>query len=261
MSDGGEGPAGEADRYEELLAKGAAHFSDVEIGRPGQSRWYHWIVGGLIRPFLFLIRPWQRLRVVGRENLPSSGPVIIVGNHESFMDPIVVVAKFWRPMTAFAKVEHFHGRFGWFYRGMGQIPLERGAAGSTDWSLDMGASVLRLGGAVAIYPEATRVPGIVCHYFARMVTPLVQACPGAPLIPLAVTYEKRRFGRVVMIRIGEARYYEGDLATRGDEIMQELRLWTAEASGLPTTNERARDVKQRRAEAKDARDTAKVAAG
>jgi len=237
----------EVQRYEQLVVEGTARLG-VEIGRPGRSRWYHWIVGGLIRVFLLAIRPWQRIRIVGEEHIPRTGPVVLVGNHESFMDPIVVVAKVWRPVTAFAKAEHFRGRFGWFYRGMGQIPLERGAAGATEWSLAIGASILRQGGALAVYPEATRVPGIVCHYFGRLVIPLVEACPGVPLVPLAVTYEKRRFGTVAVIRVGEPRHLTGDLAARGDEIMRELRLWTSEASGLPTTNEHARDVKQRRSQ-------------
>ncbi|MEZ5143275.1 MAG: lysophospholipid acyltransferase family protein [Acidimicrobiales bacterium] len=246
---GDTGHTDEARHYEQLLDEGAAHFGEVKIGRPGRSRSYHWIVGGLIRVFLFLIRPWQRIRITGEEHIPRTGPVILVGNHESFMDPIVVVAKVWRPITAFAKAEHFWGRFGWFYRGMGQIPLERGGAGATDWSLAVGVSVLRQGGAVAIYPEATRVPGIVCHYFGRLVIPLLEGCPHVPLVPVAVTYEKRRFGKVAMIRVGEPRRYEGDVAARGDEIMRELRLWTSDVSSLPTTNEHARDVKERRAQA------------
>lgn len=248
MTNGRDDPATDQDprRYDELLDDGATCFGDVAIGRPGRSRWYHWIVGGMIRPFLFVIRPWQRIRIEGRDNVPRTGPAVLVSNHESFMDPIVVVAKVWRPLTAFAKVEHFAGRFGWFYRGMGQIPLERGASGSTDWSLAMGASILRDGGAVCVYPEATRAPGIVCHYFGRMVIPLLEACPGVPLVPIAVTYEKRRVGRLVRIRIGEVRTYDGDLVGRGDEIMRELRLWTSETSGLPTTTEHARDVKKQR---------------
>jgi 1-acyl-sn-glycerol-3-phosphate acyltransferase len=233
--------------FEQLLAEGAKHFGDVKIGHPGRSRWYHWIVGLLIRPFLLLIRPWQRIRIIGEENVPQTGPVIFVSNHESFMDPIVVVAKVWRPLTAYAKVEHFRGKFGWFYRGMGQIPLERGKAGSTDWSLAVGISVLRQGGAPCIYPEATRVPGVVCHYFGRLVIPLLEACPEAPVVPLALTYEKRRVGSVVVIRVGEARRFEGDVAAREDQIMQELRLWTSQTAGLPATNENARDVKNRRA--------------
>jgi 1-acyl-sn-glycerol-3-phosphate acyltransferase len=235
-------------RYEELVAQGTQHFGDVKIGRPGRSRWYPWIVGGLIRVFLFVIRPWQRIRIVDEHHIPRTGPVVLVSNHESFMDPIVVVAKIWRPLTAYAKVEHFRGRFGWFYRGMGQIPLERGSDGSTDWSHAVGVSVLRLGGAVCIYPEATRVPGIVCRYFGRLVVPLLEDCPGTPLVPLAVTYDKRRFGRVAVIRVGEPRHHAAADLARGDEIMRELRLWTSEASGLPTTGEPARDVKRRRTE-------------
>ena len=232
--------------FEQLLAEGTKHFGDVKIGHPGRSRWYHWIVGGLIRPFLLLIRPWQRIRIIGDENIPRTGPVIFVSNHESFMDPIVVVAKVWRPLTAYAKVEHFRGKFGWFYRGMGQIPLERGNVESTDWSLAVGIAVLRQGGAPCIYPEATRVPGVVCHYFGRLVIPLLEACPGTPVVPLALSYEKRRFGSVVVIRVGEPRHFEGDVAAREDQIMQELRLWTSDAAGLPTTNDSARDVKNQR---------------
>ena len=232
--------------YEQALAESRAHFS-CKIGQPGQSRWYHFIVAGLIRPFLLAIRPWQRLRIEGKEHIPRSGSVLIFGTHESFFDPIVVVAKVWRPMTAYAKLSLFAGRFSWFYRGMGQIPLERGKDGATDRSIELGGCVLRQGGAVCIYPEGTRISGGIYKWHERVAIGVLALRPQTPVVVVAITYEKSWFGRTAVIRVSPPFTFVGDPAERGAEIMAELRNWAIQASGLEGFDGSARNEKERRA--------------
>ena len=37
-----------------------------------------------------IMRPWSRLRVTGLEHLPTSGPTLLVANHDSYWDPIAI---------------------------------------------------------------------------------------------------------------------------------------------------------------------------
>jgi 1-acyl-sn-glycerol-3-phosphate acyltransferase len=232
--------------YERILAEGSEHFH-CKLGRPGQSKWYHLIVSGLIRPFLLLLRPWQGIRIEGKANLPTEGPVIIVGNHESFFDPIVVVAKVWRPFTAYAKRQHLSNRwFGWFYRGMGQLPIERDQAGATDWSVKLGIQVLDLGGVLAVYPEGTRLGGGVYRFYKRLPVGLLESRPETPIVCLAVTYEPRRlFGRTAVIRVSEPFYFGSEEIKDGIAVMTTLRNWVIAATGLPDRDIDARAEKKR----------------
>jgi 1-acyl-sn-glycerol-3-phosphate acyltransferase len=59
-----------------------------------------------------------RLDVVGTENVPASGPVIIASNHLSFIDSVVIPLAMPRPVTFLAKSDYFTGRGlrGWLVR-------------------------------------------------------------------------------------------------------------------------------------------------
>ena len=93
-------------------------------------------------------------------------------------------------MAAFTKVEAYEGTGGLFFRLMGQIPLRRGDDASADWALDMARRAIEGGTKVAIYPEGTRGPdrGAVYRLHQRLLVPLLQQNPDAPVHVIATTY-------------------------------------------------------------------------
>lgn len=103
---------------------------------------------------------WGRMEIEGLEALPRSGPVLVVGNHDSNMDPIVigVAARKRRQIRALAKASLWDVRgLGPILNGMGQIPILRGA-GDTD-ALDRAIEALRGGVCIGVFPEGTRTLG------------------------------------------------------------------------------------------------------
>ncbi|MBK0419223.1 1-acyl-sn-glycerol-3-phosphate acyltransferase [Leucobacter sp. CSA1] len=115
----------------------------------------------LIGPFLKTVyRPW----VEGAENIPSSGPVIIVGNHVSVIDSFFMPLMIDRPVYFLAKSEYFTGKGlkGWlvknFMLAVGQMPIDRSGGKASEASLNTGLSVLQRGDVLGIYPEGTRSP-------------------------------------------------------------------------------------------------------
>src|SRR5690349_24521929 len=73
---------------------------------------------------------WGRLRVEGLESVPESGPLLIVGNHDSHWDPVMVgvAALRRRQIRALAKSDLWKVRgLAPVLNGMGQIPIDRGA--------------------------------------------------------------------------------------------------------------------------------------
>lgn len=117
----------------------------------------HLIIGPLLKT---IYRPW----VVGAENLPASGPVVIVGNHLSVIDSFFMPLMIDRRVYFLAKSDYFAGKGikGWlvknFMLAVGQLPIDRSGGKASEASLNTGLAVLERGEVLAIYPEGTRSP-------------------------------------------------------------------------------------------------------
>ena len=106
---------------------------------------------------MLLLRLLFRLEGRGAENVPKTGPVLLVTNHSSVLDPPVVGALTPRPLYFLAKAELFGiPLFGRFIRALHARPIRRGAADPS--ALRMARRVLEGGGALLVFPEATRQP-------------------------------------------------------------------------------------------------------
>ncbi len=139
---------------------------------------------GLCRP---IVRLWGRLKVEGVEHIPAEGPLLIVGNHDSYWDPVVIgiAAIKRRQIRALAKSSLWKVKgLNKVLDGMGQIPIVRGTGDAG--ALDRAIAELRAGSCIGIFPEGTRSLG-------RKLRPrsglgrLVAAVPEAVIVPVAVT--------------------------------------------------------------------------
>jgi 1-acyl-sn-glycerol-3-phosphate acyltransferase len=101
---------------------------------------------------------------VGRRNVPAEGPAILASNHLSFSDSIFLPLLIDRPMAFLAKSDYFTGKGikGWatrlFFKGTGQLPIDRSGGKASEASLNTGLEVLARGELLGIYPEGTRSP-------------------------------------------------------------------------------------------------------
>jgi 1-acyl-sn-glycerol-3-phosphate acyltransferase len=105
---------------------------------------------------------WGRLEVSGVDSLPETGPLLIVGNHDSHWDPIMVgiAARERRQIRALAKSTLWDVRgLGPILNGMGQIPIVRGAGDAE--ALAKAIETLRAGACIGVFPEGTRSRGKV----------------------------------------------------------------------------------------------------
>ncbi len=148
----------------------------------------YWILKVILTPFLYLF--W-RVRVEGREHIPTSGPAILAANHQSFCDSFFLPLVVPRRVTYVAKAEYFDSwRTAWFFRAAGQIPLRRDGGDASQRALDTAKDVLDAGGLLGIYPEGTRAPDHRLHKGHTGVCRLATAC-SVPVVPVGLVGTRR----------------------------------------------------------------------
>ncbi len=165
-----------------------------------------------------VVRGWVRLEVSGLEALPTSGPVLVVGNHDSHWDPVTVgvAAIRRRQIKALAKADLWKVRgLAPVLNGMGQIPIERGVGDAA--ALARAIEELRRGSCIGVFPEGTRSRGKVLR--ARSgVGRLALEVPEAKLVCVAIegTSDLTGFPRRARLR---TRFFEprGGQAEPGED--------------------------------------------
>jgi 1-acyl-sn-glycerol-3-phosphate acyltransferase len=102
-----------------------------------------------------VVRWWGRLEVLGHDLLPASGPTILMVNHDSAWDPVIVgVAARRRQIRALAKSSLWKTKpMAWVLDHMGQIPIERGRGDIA--ALSAAIDHLQRGQCIGVFPEGT----------------------------------------------------------------------------------------------------------
>lgn len=137
------------------------------------------------------LRAVYRPEITGLEYVPRTGPLIIAGNHISFADEIFTPMAARRQVFYFAKAEYFTApglkgmAMAAFFRGIGQVPVERADPRSAASVIDVGVELLRQGRALGIYPEGTRSPDGQLYKFRTGVARLALRS-GAPIVPVGL---------------------------------------------------------------------------
>ncbi|MGW1408780.1 lysophospholipid acyltransferase family protein [Streptomyces sp. NPDC002403] len=174
---------------------------------------YHVLKYVFIGPLLrLLFRP----RIEGLEHIPEDGAAIVAGNHLSFSDHFLMPAILKRRITFLAKAEYFTGPgvkgrlTAAFFRGIGQIPVDRSGKEAGQAAIREGLGVLSKGELLGIYPEGTR-----SHdgrlYKGKVGVAVMAIKAQVPVVPCAMvgTFEIQPPGQVVpsirrvTIRFGE----------------------------------------------------------
>ncbi len=205
---------------------------------------FYWFLKTVVLgPILkLLFRPW----VEGAEHVPAHGAAILASNHLSFSDSIFLPIVLSRRITFPAKMEYFTGSgvkgrlTAWFFKGVGQIPIDRSGGRASEAAISSGLKVLRKDELFGIYPEGTRSPdGRLYKGKTGIARMALEA--GCPVIPVAMigtdkaqpTGQKLPNIMRIGVRIGaplDFSRYEGMendrfvLRSITDEIMYELML-------------------------------------
>ncbi len=136
----------------------------------------------------FVCRVMFQVRQAKPSPLPSNGPVLVVCDHSSLGDPLVLLASAGRPIAFLMAQEIFSSCFQWVYEAFNAIPVSRGKQDVN--AVRCMLQTLRKGQVVGLFPEGGldnfRVeeghPGI--GYLALKT--------GTPIVPASIVWDKER---------------------------------------------------------------------
>lgn len=138
-----------------------------------------------------LMRAVFRPTVEGLEHVPATGPAILASNHLSFSDSFFLPLVVPRRITFLAKSDYFTGPgikgrlTAGFFRGVGQVPVDRSGGSASEGALQAGLKVLGSGELLGIYPEGTRSPdGRLYRGKTGVARMALEA--GCPVLPVAM---------------------------------------------------------------------------
>ncbi len=190
--------------------------------------------------FLRFARGWARtilafsgisVRLLHAERLQTGGSFVIVANHESFCDILVLLAHLPMQLRFLAKRSIFRVPIlGWSIRAAGFVPVDRGDKTRGTATVEAALSRLETGRSLVLFPEETRTRTGDLSPFKRGAA-LLALRSGFPLLPLGLAGTRRVLPRgsllmtpgKVILSVGEPIAVGGRSARDRDEVTEEVR--------------------------------------
>lgn len=138
---------------------------------------------------ILLFRP----KVIGLDNIPREGRVVLAGNHTKWLDPVILVCITKRQLHFLAKEELFHGITKFIVLGMGCIPVNRKTHDKD--ALESAYKTLELDNVIGIFPEGTinRTEDVIMPF--KMGAVKMSEKTNSPIVPFGITGKYKLFGK------------------------------------------------------------------
>jgi 1-acyl-sn-glycerol-3-phosphate acyltransferase len=123
------------------------------------------------------------LRTAGVRNMPD-GPVMILANHESYFDPMLVGLALRRPISYLARKTLFRNPyFRWLIENLNAVPIDQEGIGRE--GLQASVNILQAGNPLLIFPEGTRTEDGKLQPFKAGIMLILRRCP-VPILPVGI---------------------------------------------------------------------------
>lgn len=193
------------------------------------------------------VRIMYPMRVKNRRNFVK-GKSIVIGNHQSNADPILIWSLFWRPMNYMAKKELFSNKpLAWFMKKMDCIPVDRAKVDLS--SIKTGLRVLNEDKTLVIFPEGTRKEDSFSEDIKNG-TAMFAVKTGAPIVPMYFVKKPRLFCFNTLV-IGDPIYLSEEvLADKSKENIEKVSM-LIEAKMLEMKNTYAKKSRKQKLSKKE----------
>jgi len=151
---------------------------------------------------------WIDLKVHRKHHVPRTGGVLLVANHQSFLDPVLIAVQLDRPVSFLAKSELFENRYlKWLITNLHAFPVRQGKGDVR--AIKETVERLQEGHVLNVYPEGHRTEdgelGVVQPGIALMIRKA-----GVPIVPVAIIGSFNSWPRSVKLpRAGHVRVLYG----------------------------------------------------
>jgi len=155
-----------------------------------------------------------RCEIIGKENIPASGGMIMAANHQSNWDPPLAAVFATRPVSYMAKQELFDiPVFGSIIRSLHAFPVKRGAADRN--AIKTALQILAQEKCLGLFPEGTRSKDGKIHKPEAGIA-LIAAKAKVPVVPTALLGTEKMFSKTdflpkLRVIYGEAMFFTGDI--------------------------------------------------
>ncbi|MGM0445002.1 MAG: lysophospholipid acyltransferase family protein [Bacillota bacterium] len=179
----------------------------------------YWLSYYLINLYLKVV---HRFQVKGKDNVPKYGPLIIVSNHVSYLDPPIVGGAVKRQLHFMAKAELFEKKwFGYILKKLGTFPVKRGVPDKS--AIRKSLNILNNDQALCMFPEGTRIKSDELGEAKPGVT-LIALMSKSPILPVAIKHSDDK-NNALQVAIGKPflldEYYDKKLnRDQKDEVGQ-----------------------------------------
>ncbi len=169
----------------------------------------------------------MKLNASGWENVPRTGPVIMMINHIAFLDPVILTGIFPRYLISMAKVEAIEDKIiGPIIKAFDAFPVNRGAGDRQ--ALRTAFDVLDAGLALLIAPEGHRSENTALGEAHEGIAYVAQRAH-VPIVPVAISgteqfkYNIKRFKRTtVTYRFGQPFYLEAGEERANSDLLKQM---------------------------------------
>ena len=176
----------------------------------------------IAKPFVWF---WFTLlfgcKVVGKENIPKNGRVVLAGNHTNYLDSLMLISIVPRQVHFLAKDSLFKGFVGFFLRGVGGIPVNRKIHDKD--ALISAKKTLEMDLCIGIFPEGTinRTDDIIMPFKIGAVK--MSHDTDSTLVPFIITGEYKWFRRNTRIEFFPGyKIKSDDLTKENEKLMKKI---------------------------------------
>ncbi|MGI6701617.1 MAG: lysophospholipid acyltransferase family protein [Christensenellales bacterium] len=179
---------------------------------------FYKIIRFILRPVIAILFP---TKVIHKDNFPKTGKAVVISNHYSTADSLVIGAKLLKnSINCVAKKEAFSNKFvGWLFTKLGAISVDRDAPGLQTHKKIM--NVLNNDDILLIFPEGTRNKAGTPELAPLKPGAALYAIKGkAPLVPMLYHHKHKMFKTNYLI-VGKPFTLERFYDKSGPEVKQE----------------------------------------
>ena len=178
----------------------------------------------IVRPILrLLFYVLYRPTIIGQENVPKDGRVVLAGNHTNNLDCILLISSTKRTIHFLAKEELIKGIFGFVFKCMGIIPVNRKI--HDKGALNSAIDCLNEDKIIGIFPEGTfnRSNELILPFKIGAVKMASET--KSPIVPFVIKGEYKIFRRGIRLEFLKQMKvpHEKDLTSYNQELMNIIK--------------------------------------